>query len=304
MNRNQEIAKLAYQIITDLDWWSLPVHISVLKCVRLCKLMWRAKDANVFSDRAKKAEFAEWKIHWVLALIQSAKDPDVSLSSSNPNQYVVNTSSNKQERLGLDMQLWMHRSSISNFRTETYKRVAWVYEKYQFWNLAESVFDRKRKRTEPFLHLILPDAELRLNSIEVNLTSDNPEDRKNAVVSCRTLINDIANIVNPPSGKADVDKYINRLKSFVSPKKWAWESKTKSSLSDSILEDLKNKIEYCTKLTQWSAHIDRRSKEYADDVLLNTYLVISEVVELYAMRNEIDAYETLLTNPQEDDSAN
>ena len=143
--------------------------------------------------------------------------------------------------------------------------------------MAESVFERRRARTEPLLLALIPDAAQRLNSIEQNLAGDNAEDWKNAVVSCRTLIVDVANVVAPASKAEDKPRYLNRLKGFVDE---AAGSSTRGKLLKTYLDEAKARVEYISNLAQGAAHSDRPTKEYAEDTVLVTYLVIGDILAL------------------------
>lgn len=107
---------------------------------------------------------------------------------------------------------------LSYYRAETYNFVLNIYTKSQFGNIAESIFEKKRMKADTNLRKIFPDINQRLNSIEQNIKSDNPEDWKNSVISCRTLLMEIADILNPPKTSEEKSKFINRLKDYVSPK--------------------------------------------------------------------------------------
>lgn len=75
-----------------------------------------------------------------------------------------------------------------------------------WWPMPEKI----TAQLEPILREIFPDINQRLNSIEQNIKSDNPEDWKNVVTSCGTLLMDIADILNPAKANEDKSKYINR----------------------------------------------------------------------------------------------
>ena len=151
----------------------------------------------------------------------------------------------------------------------------------KFGNIAESIFERKRRKIEPVLREIFPDVEQRLNSIEQNIRSTNAEDWKSAFVSCRTLFIDIADVINPPRSKEEKEKYINRLKEFISPK---IAGSTKKNLLESCLEEVKIRIELTVDSTQGSAHSIRPKLPDAENIVLYTYLIIADLLEIYIAR--------------------
>ena len=95
---------------------------------------------------------------------------------------------------------------------------------------------------------------------------------------------DIADILNPPKNIIeDKNKYINRLKDFISTPSG---SKTKIKLLKTYLEEIKKRVEYTTALTQGSSHKDRPIIEEAENIVLYTYLIIADLMEIYQERNE------------------
>lgn len=185
---------------------------------------------------------------------------------------------------------------LAGYRAKTYDFALGIYNKWSFGSVAETVFEKKRAKVEPILQKIFPDTSLTLNSIEQNLRSSNPEDWKNAVVSCRTLLMDLANILAPVQDPSEKDKYINRLKTYVSPK---IDSKTKLELLKSYFEELKKRIDYTAKMTQGAAHQSRPSQSDAEDVVLYTYLVISELMQIYSQRQSQEPETSADTSRQE-----
>lgn len=89
---------------------------------------------------------------------------------------------------------------------------------------------------------------------------------------------DIADILNPAEKPEDKGKYNQRLKDFVAP---TIDSTTKRKLIKSYFDELKKRIEYTSNLTQGSAHQDRPILEEAENVVLYTYLLIADLMEIF-----------------------
>lgn len=285
MNKNEEITQLAKEIMIDITNNRIPLHSILLKASRLSLLLDISTNVTLFKDWAKYAEQNSFVIETFKANVEAAQDKPVSLASANPDQYLLAPWGNFMERSGIRTKAEQVVGYLAHYRTETYNFALGIYNKWQFGNLAESIFEKKRKRTEPILQNIFPDINRRLNSIEQNLKSDNSEDWKNAVVSCRALLMDLADILNPSASKKDKISYINRLKDFISPK---IDSGTKRKLPISVLEELKKRLEYTSNLTQGSAHKDRPLQVEAEDVVLYTYLIVSELMEIYGNSKKKD----------------
>lgn len=282
MKRNQEITLLAAEIMNDLTNNLLPLHSVLLKTSRLATLLDMPDNVDLFIAWAKDAEHNSFVVETFKSDIEAAADRDVSLSSANTYQ-TVSAPSNMLERRSVRERAATVVSASAAYRTQAYKFALNIYTKWQFGNVAENIFEKKRDSVEPVLNQVFPDAQQRLNSIEQNLRSQNPEDWKNAVASCRALLMDVADVLQPPKNKEDKNKYINRLKDFISPK---ITSSTQKKLAGTLLEELKNRIEYTMDLTQGAAHKDRPLQKAAEDVVLYTYLAIAELLGMYREKVE------------------
>jgi len=286
ITKNAEITQLSETILEDLTNVTIPLHIVMLKAARLALMVNMPDMYKWLIDNAQSAEKSEVSKSVFQVRIESAKDPSISVASANPHENIgfsVRGNGNQVERNGIVKDLESAVKWAAFLRNETFKFVLNVYNKWRFGNTAENIFDQKRARIEPGMLKVLPDIEQRLNSIEQNLNSDNPEDWKNAVSSCRALFMDIADNINPSVDKSDKSKYLDRIKNFISPK---LESKTKTDLLTTLLEELKSRIELTLNLTQGSAHRERPSKQAAQDVVLYTYLALGEIAELYIQKEE------------------
>lgn len=281
MTRNEEATSLAEEIMLDISNNRTPLHNAILKASRLSLLIDMPKNVILFKQWAKYAEQNSFVVETYKSTIESARDKDVSVSSANPYQTVYSPMGNFLERAGIRNEAKKVVGYMANYRTETYNFVSEVYAKWKLGNIAESVFEKKRKKTEPILKEIFPDAEQRLNSIEQNISSQNPEDWKNAVASCRALFMDIADMLMPAKSTEEKSKYINRLKNFISPK---IVSTTKKNLINTLLEELKLRMELTIDATQGSSHKDRPLLADAENVVLYTYLMISELLEIHNLK--------------------
>lgn len=294
MKRNEEITTLANEILLDISNNRSPLHVALLKASRLSSLLDIPGNVTLFKDWAKNAEAMEFSVGSFQSKMEASKDPNISYAGGN--QYYI-PHGNFLERMGIRKETEDKAKLIASYRAETYNFVSDIYTRWQFGNMAESIFDKKRRRVEPVFPEIVPDIQSRLNSIEQNLRSDNPEDWKNAVSSCRALIMDVANKLSPPTTSEEKGKYISRLQTYLSP----LASKTKKALLRTLLDEIKLRIEYTMDLTQGGSHSDRPLKEKAEDVVLYTYLLLSEIAEVHkskAVQNDTPEKNTLKANEE------
>jgi len=277
MKRSEEITALANEILLDISNNRTPLHVALLKASRISSLLDIPGNVTLFKDWAKNAEAMEFSVGSFQSRMEASKDPNISYAGGN--QYYT-PHGNFLERAGIRKETEDKAKMIAYYRAEAYNFVSGIYTRWQFGNMAESIFDKKRKRIEPIFPEIITDIQNRLNSIEQNLTSDNNEDWKNAVSSCRALLMDVANKLSPPKDTEDKGKYITRLQTYISP----LPSKTKKALLRTLLDEFKLRVEHTMDLTQGGAHFDRPEKEKAEDVVLYTYLLLGEIAEIYKSR--------------------
>lgn len=287
MKRSEEITALAYEIIVDISEKKIPLHVSMLKASRLCLLLDMPDNVKIFQGQAQDCESMEFNIGSFSNQMEAAKDPNNSYAGSNQ---FYSPPTNKYERSQITSGALANARTLAMYRAQTYNFAMNIYTRWQFGNIAESIFELKRKRMESVLPEIVSDIQSRLNSIEQNLRSESQEDWKNAASSCRALLMDVADKLVPPKNGDDRNKYINRLKTFISP----IESKTKKSTLNSLLEEIKLRIEYTVELTQGAAHNVRPTKEVAEDVVLYTYLILGEIAEFYQNRKTVLATQVKL----------
>lgn len=283
MNINEQITNLAEEIMVDITNNRLPLHNILLKASRLSLLLNMPENIKFFKEWAKYAEQNLFIVETFKSSIEATKDPDVSIASANPDQYIFNPTGNVFERRGLRDEAKNIINNLAHYRAETYNFVLGVYTKWQFGNISEGIFEKKRKKAEPILREIFPDINQRLNSIEQNIRSNNQEDWKNAIASCRTLLMDIADILNPAKTGEERKKYIDRLKDYISP---LVESEDKKNLLLSFLEEMKTRLEYTVKITQGGAHQYRPLLNEAEDIVLYTYLIIADLMEIYSLKTK------------------
>lgn len=281
MKKSEEVLQLSKEILIDITNDRLPLHNILLKASRLSLLLDIPTNVDLFKGWAKFAEQNSFVVGSFQSCMEAAKDPDISLASASTSPIANIVHHNAFERREIRNNTNQVVSFLAQYRTETYNFVMGVYTKWKFGSIAENIFEKKRNKAEPILREIFPDAHQRLNSIEQNINSDNSEDWKNAVVSCRTLLVDIADILNPPKTPKEKEQYINRLKDFISPKV---SSKTKKKFINNFLEELKNRVELTSDLTQGGAHKERPIKDEAEDVVLYTYLVIADLMDIFNQR--------------------
>ena len=221
------------------------------------------------------------KIH-----LSVSSDPNISISSANPNQFIQLPVSNSFERNAIV-------NSINNYKTWRskivgclYNYILITYNRLAYGNIVDDIFTRSRLMVNKNLSELCPEAINKFVSVYNNMDSDNSEDWANAVHSCRRILQDVADKLYPPK-KEDIvsngktikvgkDQYINRLIQFISSKEG---SKTFANIVGADLESIGNRLDAIYEATCKGSHTDL-TKEEASRYIIHTYLLISDILLL------------------------
>jgi hypothetical protein len=223
------------------------------------------------------------------AALAAARDPDVSVSSANPNQTVWNPIGNKFERDTIRTSAARAQRRLSTRRSFIYSYVLRRHHELRFSGIADDIFSRIREKVDSVIGTKVPDAVQKLSAVYENLQSENPEDWANAVHSCRRILQDLANAVYPPrpdvekeiGGKKKLiklgeDNYINRLIAFLEERST---SERFVQIVGSHLSFVGDRLDSVFRAAQKGSH-SIVTKEEADRYVVYTYLVTGDVLSL------------------------
>lgn len=239
---------------------------------------------------------AETEMDSLRESLRVAFDPNVSVSSANPNQYVTTgVTSNSGERRKL-------RARIQELSTLLDKRRGFLYEyvsnknyELKYSKITSDIFSRTRNNVDSKIGNLIPLSVQKFASVYENLNSDNTEDWSNAVHSCRRILQDTADVIyparddkviNPTSSKPKIiklgpDNYINRLIAYVEENT---NSKRFEEIVGSHMKYLGERLDAIFQAAQKGSHDIIATREEADRYVIYTYLVIGDILSL---RDEI-----------------
>ena len=213
-----------------------------------------------------------------------ATDPDVSISSSNPNQYVwPNTNSNIQERSALANQVIDSTRNINKIKSNLYNYIMVIRNNLVYGNTVESVFDRYRELCDKKLKDVCAESIKKFMSIYENLNSNNEEDWANAVHSCRRILKDLADKLYPPCEDIVVDgktiklgneQYINRLIQYIEKNS---SSKAYKKIVGSSLASIGERIDAIYNSSNKGTHA-QISKLEAERYIIYTYMLVGDIL--------------------------
>ncbi|MDN4473719.1 hypothetical protein [Demequina zhanjiangensis] len=161
---------------------------------------------------------------------------------------------------------------------------AWVVDKYlelRFGGAAESAFELLREQVDRDISRLAPDAALMFSAAFENIDSDNPEHWANAASTCRRLLREIADQLQPSSEPINgrdmtADKYINRLAYWIEQRE---ASSTRRDVVLSDLEFLGKRLDAFDDAGHKGAHATV-TREEASRYLVGTYLLAGDILAL------------------------
>ncbi|MGY4524518.1 AbiTii domain-containing protein [Pseudomonas sp. UBA4617] len=222
--------------------------------------------------------------------VKAAADPDLSISSANPNQYVFNPTGNAKERKGYIDVITIKSKLLAERRAYVHNYVSGVFYELKFSAVPEDVFQRTRIRVDSKVGEIVPTAMKKFAAVYDNLLSENDEDWANAVHSCRRILQDTADALYPPTAdkvigegknqktiKLGPDNYINRLVAYVEQNS---HSARFNEIVGSHMSYLGERLDAIFQAAQKGSHHVIASQDEADRYVIYTYLVIGDILQL------------------------
>jgi len=228
--------------------------------------------------------------------LRVAYDPNVSISSANPDQYVTaGITSNSTERRKLRERIQELSKLLDERRGFLYEYVSNKNYELKYSKITSDIFSRIRGNVDIKIGSLIPLSVQKFSSVYENLTSDNTEDWSNAVHSCRRILQDTADVIYPAREdktiilnggkpkviKLGVDNYINRLIAYVEENT---DSKRFEEIVGSHMKYLGERLDAIFQAAQKGSHDIISSREEADRYVIYTYLVIGDILSL---RDEI-----------------
>ncbi len=218
--------------------------------------------------------------------LSAAVDPNISISSANPHQFLQQPLGNNIERNAIVKSIRENRNVVQKVKGNLYNYILNIYNKLMYGNIVEDTFTKARLLVNNKLSDICPKAVEKFVAVYNNMDSDNPEDWANAVHSCRRIFLDLADALYPPqdtpitvngkSIKVGQEQYINRLVQFVASKKG---SQTYSQIIGTDLASIGERIDAIYNATNKGTHVDVK-KDEASRYIIHTYLLISDIISL------------------------
>jgi hypothetical protein len=236
---------------------------------------------------------AEWEqiLETVGKAIEAAREPDVSIVSANPYQYVYPPADHSWERLRIQTNASAAATRIAERRSFIYRYALRKHYELKFSGIADDIFSRTRERVDSCIGKYIPEAIQKLSVIHDNLRSKNAEDWSNAVHGCRRILQNLADVIFPPQkedriktekgGKLTIklgkEQYINRLIAFIEDHSSSTRFK---HIVGSHLSFIGERLDSISKAAQKGTHDIIVSQQEADRYVIYTYMVVGDILSL------------------------
>lgn len=270
------------------------VSSEVFRLARIAQRVYEKKDFS--DDQIKEYMYSEsigeleQQLKLVEVSLSAAKDPDISVSSANPAQYVSGGIVNRDERRAIRSNALLYSRRIASRRNFIYQYVLRKHNELKYSGIADDLFSRYRLEVDSKIGEKLPKSIDKFSAVYNNLISENPENWANAVHSCRRILQDLADEVFPPTKeirtinkddkqieiKLGENEYINRIIAFVEDNS---ESEKFEELVGSHLYFLGDRLDSVFRASQKGSH-STVTKDEADRYVLYTYLLVGDVLSL------------------------
>lgn len=215
------------------------------------------------------------------AQLAAASDAPVSVSSSNPNQFVAPPTGNAIERRDIRIHIASQQALIDAIVGSMHDYVAERYQELRFGSSVETAFEVVRRGVDSTIGDLVPAALPMLSAAFENATSSNPEHWANAAGTCRRLLKAVADALRPPGPDVDGRKmgdgnYINRLVDLIASRST---SETATDVVSSELAYLGDRLDAADDAGHKGAHatVDRFE---ASRFITGTYLVLGDILRI------------------------
>ena len=272
-----------------------PEIFSICKKANRVYLKKKDGETSEYANR-KSIEQYEHELSSAQDSLKMSADANVSITSSNPSQYVHAPSGNKGERKGLRNEISDVTEIISSRKSFIYDYVLEKNYELKFSKVNNDIFNRTQTNVDAIMGELLPDTIKKFTSAYNNLTSENDEDWSNAVHSCRRILQDLSDKIYPARGdkvlengkkvKLGTENYINRLIAYIEEHS---ESKRFEELVGSNLSYIGQRLDSIFHASQKGSHKVISSQDEADRYVIYTYLLVGDILKLnIEVKNQID----------------
>jgi hypothetical protein len=196
-----------------------------------------------------------------------------------------------RNRAVMESRVQVDEEILGRIRQRTFMYLCRCEAELSFASTSATVFDRHRRRVDRHLAVLAPDALDKLNASYRRARDGDPESLSQALLSCRRVLESVANIVFPARAEAYIDskgnsrdvgipQYRNRLFAFLDG---AIAGDTAKQALNVTIDDFVARIEASDDLDQKGVH-DTVTQEEVDLCVVQTYLMAGEILSMFESR--------------------
>ena len=240
--------------------------------------------------KLKSIERLESEINTAKERLKVSQDADVSISSSNPHQFVSTVSGNSMERYRISEVISETSQLIGQRRAFIYQYLSNTFYELRYSIATDDSFSRIRSIVDENIAELVPNSLQKFSAIYDNLESENTEDWSNAVHSCRRVLEDLADALYPSRAnvskkvhgkdkiiKLGPDAYINRLIAYTEENS---SSERYEEIVGSHIRFLGERLDAVFQAAQKGSHADIVTREEADRYVVYTYMIVGDLMSL------------------------
>lgn len=246
---------------------------------------------STFDEKTQKVSFWTASVDRLQASIDSGKaqlsaatDAPISVSSANPNQFLMTPKGNADERNRLRGHIADAQDILGKIIGAIHTYVAEKHLELRFGAAVETSFTRVRGVVDARVAELVPGATRSLATAFENAASSDPAQWANAATACRRLLKEIADELRPAgppvAGRAMTDdKYINRLIDWIQQQPGIGGTMERVVTAD--LEDFGKRIDAFADAGNKGAHASVTQYE-ASRFISGVYLLVGDILALHA----------------------
>lgn len=218
--------------------------------------------------------------------LEQTQDRNISLSTSNPNQYLFNPPTNAKERNARVQNINNDTKLLAERKSYIYTNIKKIYFDLKFSSLTESIWMRMKNKIDLYIREIIPEETEKITAIYDSLNDDNPEKWSTALTTCRRIIKAVADKLYPPSDipikkgskeiKIGEDNFINRLICYIEQNST---HKTLDSITNSNIEYIGKRLDNIISEACKGTHANVE-KEEAERCFMHVYMLIGDILEI------------------------
>lgn len=188
--KNKAIFSLSRDILRKIKNNDVQLSNILLQAAELSHLVGHEENIKFFIEGSQKVEKSQIYLDTYASAIEATKDPTVSITSANPNEFVGwnMPKGNHLERQNLRLQQQIAIQTIGNYKTQTYEYVMKIYYVYMFGNKASSILDEYKKKVTSEIAGRFPDLKSSFEILDKNINSGNPREWASVALECRSIL--------------------------------------------------------------------------------------------------------------------